>query len=51
MMRMTEERIPRKLPHKKWREHDQEEDPKPDSLKGYRNERGKLGRNTRKQGE
>jgi hypothetical protein len=29
-MRMTVERTPRKMLHRKWRENDQEEDPKPD---------------------
>jgi hypothetical protein len=30
VMRMGEERIPKKILHIKWRENDQEEDPEPD---------------------
>ena len=52
MMRMREQRIPKKMLHTQMEENNQEEDPEPDGqgkLQGYRNERGTLGRSTRKQ--
>ena len=51
-MQMGDERIPKKVLHTKMMENDKEEGPEPDgwpNQKGYRNEKEKLGRNTRKQ--